>query len=153
MSSDDRQSNAKISAEGRAYVMQKLLDRGLVIEALPGHPPGVHLRVADQSGSWHANVQVRTSHKKVSLWPIGKSITEFAGPDCFYVFLRLDPEDAGYEVFLESAETVASGSEKAREDSLKRGNVEFPAWWELPKDEASRQRLREQWQFFGRAEP
>ena len=148
----DKQTNAEIAKEGQLHIIQKLVDRGLVPELPPTQPPGVHLRFANASGSWHANIQVRTSSKKETRWPIGRKFRDFVGPDCFYVFLRLDPEDADYEVFLESAEAVAAGAERAREESLKRGNAEFPPWWELPKDAAAVRELREKWQWFGREE-
>ena len=141
--------NALIGAAGVHHVASQLSLRGLIALPTIRNAPGVDLVAVTPTGSWHANVQVKTSQYKVSFWPLGKKFREFHGSDNYYVFVRWLPSESSFEAFLETADRVIQDASRAIEASRKRGNKEWSPWWPLPKDAASVDRVRKQWQDFG----
>jgi len=133
-------SNILIGIAGVHFVVYQLSLRGLIALPTIRNTKGADILVASTDGSWHANLQVKTSQYKVSFWPIGAAYERWLGKDNFYVFVRSLPKESRFEAFLESANVVAP---QVRRDK------DFAPTWLLPKDERELERLRGQWREFG----
>ncbi|MEX2245893.1 MAG: hypothetical protein WEC75_04320 [Dehalococcoidia bacterium] len=106
-------------------------------------------------GSFFAKLQVKTSQRKVTFWPIGKAYQRWRGEDCYYVFVRRLAAEGRFEVLLERASVVAEEVDRWEERWRQRGNAEFtPCWFlnepRVPPDPARHDRLVRQWESFGR---
>jgi hypothetical protein len=141
--------NALVGAAGVHYVASQLSLRGLIALPTIRNAPGIDLVAVTPVGSWHANVQVKTSQYKVSFWPIGQKFREYRGPHNYYVFARWIPAESRFEAFLETADRVIEDTSLAMEASRKKGNKEWSPCWPLPKDSSLVERLRRQWHEFG----
>ncbi len=101
-----RLDNALVGAAGVYHVAAELSLRGLIALATIRNARGIDIVVVNPAGSWHANVQVKTSQDKVAFWPISPKYREFSGSDNYYVFVRYLAKNARFEVFLETADQV-----------------------------------------------
>ena len=144
-----RPSTSLIGAAGVHYVASELSLRGLIALPTVRNAPGIDLLVTNQTGTWHANIQVKTSGTKVGFWPISSNYMDFKGPHNYYAFLRYLKSEARFEVFLETAQRVASDAKKDVEAAIARGNKPWAPWWPLPRDETNLARVRHQWATFG----
>ena len=141
--------NALIGAAGVHFVVSELSLRGLIALPTIRNTAGVDVVVVSADGSWHANLQVKTSRKRVKFWPVGKRYEQVCGKNNFYVFVRHIKREARFEAFLESADRVAEDIRASIESSRNRGSAEWTPCWSLPKDEEGRERVRQQWLEFG----
>ena len=139
-----------VGAAGVHFVVSQLSLRGLIALPTIRNTAGVDVIVANKEGTWHANIQVKTSRSRVSFWPVGKKYVEWIGENNFYVFLRYDPKLDSFEVFLESSREVAKncdeGVKREKEKGLKQCAPCFFAKGEY-------ERLRAQWENFGKDIP
>ena len=145
-----RIDNALIGAAGVHFVVSELSLRGLIALPTTRNTVGIDVVVVSLDGSLHANLQVKASKNKVTFWPVGKSYEKIRGRHNFYVFTRYLKKESRFETFLESADQVTKTVKARRELSRSRGYAEWAPCWFLPKDEASRERVRRQWLEFGR---
>jgi hypothetical protein len=141
--------NALIGAAGVHHVASELSLRGLIALPTIRNTCGVDLVAAAPTGTWHANVQVKTSQNKVRVFPLGKRFREFRGSDNYYVFVRWLSAESRFDMFLETADRVIKDTSRAIEAWRKKGNKEWTPCWPLPKDVASVEKLRKQWLDFG----
>jgi hypothetical protein len=111
--------------------------------------PGIDLVVVNPAGSWHANVQVKTSQHKVNFWPIGTKYHEFSGPHNYYAFVRHLTRGSRFEVFLETADRVIEDADRATAEARRKGNKKWAPWWPLPRDAEGVRRVQEQWERLG----
>jgi len=79
-----------VGAAGVHAVVSELSLRGLIALPTIRNTAGVDVIVANKAGTWHANLQVKTSRSRVGFWPIGKKYSDWVGPNKFYVFLRFN---------------------------------------------------------------
>jgi len=142
--------NALIGAAGVHFVVSELSLRSLIALPTIRNTAGVDVVVVSADGSWHANLQVKTSKNKVKFWPVSKRYEELRGKNNFYVFVRYLKKESRFEAFLESADRVAEEVKAASNTSETRGYAEWAPCWGLPKDEAGYERVRRQWLEFGR---
>jgi hypothetical protein len=96
-----------VGAAGVHTVAAELSLRGHIALPTIRNTAGVDVIVANRAGTWHANLQVKTSRSRVTFWPIGAKYPEWVGPSNFYVFLRFDRRLGQFEIFLESSGRVA----------------------------------------------
>ena len=144
-----RVDNALIGAAGVHFVVSELSLRGLIALPTIRNTAGVDVVVVSADGSWHANLQVKTSRNKVGFWPVGKRYEQVCGKNNFYVFVRYIKKEARFEAFLESADRVAEDIRASVERDRNRGLADWAPCWYLPKDEEGRERVRQQWLEFG----
>jgi hypothetical protein len=139
-----------VGAAGVHTVVAELSLRGLIALPTIRNTAGVDVVVSNKPGTWHANLQVKTSRSRVTFWPIGKRYAEWVGPNNFYVFLRFNKKLVQFEVFLESsvkvAENCADGVRREKEQGLKQWAPCF-----YPRD--GFEQLKAQWEEFGREPP
>ncbi len=131
------------------FVVSELSLRGLIALPTIRNTAGVDVIVASPDGSWHENLQVKTSKDNVNFWPLGQGYKRWQGEKNFYVFVRYLKREGRFEAVLESANQVAKDVEAAVEESRQRGNKDWAPWWPLPKDASERERVRRQWLEFG----
>ena len=105
--------------------------------------------VVNHDGTWHANLQVKTSGNKVKNGPIGNYYRKLRGRRNFFAFVRYLAEEEYFEVFLESAQKVAQQAEKRERLRAKKSRGGIGPAWGLPEDEKQVARLRKKWQNFG----
>jgi hypothetical protein len=139
-----------VGASGVHFVVSELSLRGLIALPTIRNTAGVDVIVANKKGTWHANLQVKTSRSRVGFWPVGKKYGEWIGKNNFYVFLRYNHKIGSFEVFLASSQEVADQCEEGRRQERERGLKEWaPCFY--PRGEL--ERLKKQWQEFGRRFP
>ena len=138
---------ALVGAAGVHTVVTELSLRGLIALPTIRNTAGFDVIVSNITGTWHANLQVKTARNRVTFWPIGTKYSERVSPDNYYVFLRFLPKVGQFEIFLESsqrvAENCAAGIKRAKERGLKNwgGSCFFPDSFD---------QLKSQWDTFGR---
>jgi hypothetical protein len=140
-----RVDNALIGAAGVHFVVSELSLRGLIALPTIRNTAGVDVVVVSADGSWHANLQVKTSRNKVGFWPVGRRYEQVCGKNNFYVFVRYIKKEARFEAFLESADRVAEGIRASVERDRNRGLADWAPCWYLPKGEEGPERVRQQW--------
>jgi hypothetical protein len=141
--------NALTGIAGVHFIVSELSQRGLIALPTIRNTAGTDIVATDLSGTWHANIQVKTSKNRVTFWPIGKHYADWQGDKCWYAFVRYLKTEGRFEVFMEGAERVAKRVAKNVERDRKRGNAEWQPRWGLPKNETEAKRLADLWRDFG----
>jgi hypothetical protein len=98
MASIARPANALIGSAGVHHVASELSRRGLVALTTTRNTQGFDVVVASPNGRRHANIEVKTSLKKVGFWPVGRRV--LTGSRNFYVFLRYLDGERRFQGFL-----------------------------------------------------
>jgi hypothetical protein len=120
---------------------------GLIALPTVRNTKGMDIVVHNQQGSLLANLQVKTSSKKVTFWPIGKTYRAWNGENDYYIFVRYYDEQ--FEAFLESAQNVILQVTRRQKEARKRGLREWAPCWHLPhKDRVSKPKL--QWRYLAK---
>jgi hypothetical protein len=91
---------ALIGIAGVHYVAAELSRRGLIALPTIRNTAAYDIIVATRDGKKHANIQVKTSQKKVSFFPMPSSDRVCAKPNDYYVFLRWLPKESNFEGFM-----------------------------------------------------
>lgn len=138
-----------IGAAGVHYVVSELSLRGLIALPTIKNTRGFDVIVTNREGTWHANLQVKTSSRKVPFWPVGKGFDKLRGKRNYYAFLRYLKKESRFEVFLESADRVADEVAKSEKEGKEQGFAEWAPCWYLPKKEKKKERLLRNWNKFG----
>jgi len=144
MISNNKISNDLVGIAGVHYVAYQLAMRGLIAMPTIRNTSGIDIIVTDPLTMKSANLQVKTSQKKVDFWPTSKPQKCIQGKNCFYVFIRTMPVQKIFQVFLEESEKVVSQVTKNVDDQIKRGRQPFPCWY-LPKEKQKQDLLESKW--------
>ncbi|MBN2594523.1 MAG: hypothetical protein JXA81_13525 [Sedimentisphaerales bacterium] len=135
-----------VGAAGVHTVVAELSLRGLIALPTIRNTAGVDVIVSNRTGTWHANLQVKTSRSRVAFWPVGAKYAEWENPNNYYVFLRFHPKIRQFEIFLESSKRVtencASEVNREKEKGLKKWTPCF-----YPRNGINK--LKAQWDAFG----
>jgi len=134
-----------IGAAGVHYVVSELCLRGLIALPTIRNTAGVDVVVVNKEGSWHTDIQVKTSRSKVTSWPVGTGYELWQGANRYYVFLRFDTKAGRFDAFLERADKVIENTAIGLEADKTHGRTLWPAF--RLEDQADR--LRGQWEQFG----
>jgi hypothetical protein len=135
-----------IGAAGVHVVAAELSLRGLIALPTIRNTAGVDIIAVNKSGAWRANIQVKSSGRKATFWPVGKRYESWCGADDYYAFVRFIRKEWRFEVFLETATRVASEVSRRADADRKRGLKEWAPCWYLPEDV---DRVARQWREFG----
>ena len=136
-----------IGAAGVHFVVSELSLRGLIALPTIRNTAGVDVVVTNKTGTWQANLQVKSSRSRVSFWPVGKKYDDWVGTNNYYVFVRYDPNIRTLEAFLASSEEVARLVAQGREMEKQKGLKEWaPCFY--PRGDLNR--LKAQWDGFGK---
>lgn len=150
MKESEKINNCLIGNSGVHWVVSELSLRGLIALPTMRNTAGIDIVVTNQEGSWHANLQVKTSKKKVKFWPIGTRYKELKGKRNYYVFLRYLKDESCFEAFLKAADKVVSQVDKEDLRCKRQGYTKWAPCWYLPKDNKQQLCLAKQWTDFGR---
>jgi hypothetical protein len=118
---------------GVHFVCAELYMHGLIALPTVRNTKGMDVVVLTQGGKFLANLQVKTSAKKVSFWPISEHYEDWNGKNDYYVFVRYVGNEK-FEAFLEPANRVIKDVNAVQEEEKKRGLVKWAPCWYLPKD-------------------
>ena len=136
-----------VGAAGVHAVVSELSLRGLIALPTIRNTAGVDVIVSNRTGTWHANLQVKTSRSRVSFWPVGTKYAEWVSVNNYYVFLRFNQKIKKFEIFMESSERVAencaTGVKLEKEKGLKKWAPCF-----YPRNRL--EQLAIQWETFGK---
>jgi len=135
-----------VGAAGVHTVVAELSLRGLIALPTIRNTAGFDVIVSNITGTWNANLQVKTARSRVNFWPIGEKYAEW-GPKNYYIFLRFDKKVGRFEIFLESSKKVsencAAEVKREKDKGLKKWAPCF-----FPRDGLDQ--LKSQWDAFGR---
>ena len=137
---------ALMGAAGVHFVASQLSLRGLIALPTIRNTAGIDIVVVNKSGTWQANLQVKTSRSKVTFWPVGKAYDAWRGRNNYYVFVRYVKAEGRFEAFLEPANRVAVHLDLRLTRDKERGVKEWAPCWFLAGEE---KRLRKQWHVLG----
>jgi hypothetical protein len=125
-------ANALIGISGVHYVVSELSRRGMVALPTIRNTAAYDIVVVNQSGNKHANIQVKTSSKKTSFFPMPPPEMVRAGARDIYVLVRWLENERKFEGFLltgrEAKQTVTEHREW-QQSNIEKGTrkVLFPA--------------------------
>ena len=143
-----------IGVAGVHFIVSELSLRGLIALPTIRNTMGVDIVVTKRDGSWHANLQVKSSQRRSGKnWPVGSRYSKLSGKDNYFVFVRYRGEQAlpKFEVLLENADhVIAQVNENQKARLIRRLKGRGPICWNEPGNEKARKRLLSQWQDFGR---
>jgi hypothetical protein len=137
-----------IGAAGVHFVASQLSLRGLIALPTIRNTAGVDIVVVNQEGELKANLQVKTSRSRVDFWPVGTRYPQWRSQNNSYVFVRYNPKIDGLEAFLDSSFAVAESVDQSEQDVKERG---LKAWSPCYYPKGELERLRSQWEEFGRS--
>ena len=133
---------ALMGAAGVHFVVSELSLRDLIALPTIRNTAGIDIVVVNKSGTWQANLQVKTSRSKVNFWPVGAHYEKWRGQNNFYVFVRYLRAEGRFEAFLKSSYRVAEQLSAWVMKEKQLGHKPWAPCWLLEKEEA---RLRQQW--------
>ena len=140
-----RKSVSLIGSAGVHYVCAVLNMNGLIALPTVRNTKGPDVVVLTENGDLSANLQVKTSSRKVSHWPIGNDYENWNGKNNYYVFVRYDAEQ--FEAFMASAEIVIQEVRSKQKEFRKRELKRWAPCWYLPHD---KMKTKMQWRLFSR---
>ena len=140
----EKLSNVLIGIAGVHFVVSQLSLKGLIALPTMRNTAGIDIIVSSPDGKNQAALQVKTSSKKVTFWPMSRPEKCLKGPRSYYIFLRYIPEDKRFEAFLEDGDKVTKQVIQNLKDQKEKGRSEFSCWY-LPSSEESIRVLREKW--------
>jgi hypothetical protein len=135
---------------GVHFVCAELYMHGLIALPTVRNTKGMDVVVLRQDGQFLANLQVKTSSRKVSHWIINKNYQDWNGKNDYYVFVRYDGEK--FEAFLESAYHVIKDVDAKQEEKKKRGLAKWAPCWYLPKG-SEKSKAKSLWRILSRFSP
>lgn len=140
---------------GVHFVVSELSRRGLIALPTTRNTAGIDVVVTNYQGSWHANIQVKTSKNKASFWLVGKNYRRHQGKRNYFAFVRFIPDsklnnDGYFEAFLESADNVIKITDKRHRKNTARGKFGIGPSWHLPTDPVKLKKLRKNWLNLGK---
>jgi hypothetical protein len=123
--------SALVGIAGVHYVAAELSRRGLIALPTIRNTAGYDIIVATPDGKKHANIQVKTSQKRVNFWPMPPADRICAKANDHYVLVRWVEKDKRFEGFMltgrEAEKEVAAAIERQEERRrIGRRKVLFP---------------------------
>jgi hypothetical protein len=143
-------SPALVGISGVHYVVSELSRRGLVALPTTRNIAAYDVLVARPDGTRHANIQVKTSLKRVNFFPMPPSEKIRAGTRDWYVLLRWLSAQNKFEGFMLSGYQARLEVQKGERFQNKRiaGGTRkktFPSIYVGPKVEDRARRWRKRW--------
>lgn len=95
-----RSSTTLIGIAGVHYVVSELSRRGVIALPTVKNTAAYDIVAMNVEGTRHANIQVKTSGKRASFFPMPDANDVRSGPHDYYVFVRWLKEEQRFEGFL-----------------------------------------------------
>lgn len=142
--------HALIGIAGVHHAVSELSRRGLVALPTIRNTAAYDIIVATPDGTKHANIQVKTSLKRVNFFPMPSGDRIAVGPRDWYVLLRWVAANNAFEGFMLSARDARDEVRKAeasqRKAIAKSSRTKlFPCIYVGPKVEQQAARWRSRW--------
>lgn len=143
-------SPALVGITGVHHVVSELSRRGLIALPTTRNIAAYDVVVATLDGRKHANIQVKTSLKRVTFFPMPPSDRVRAGARDWYVLLRWLPGGGRFEGFMLSGRHAlleVRRGEQFQTKRIARGTRKktFPSIYVGPKVEGRANRWRQRW--------
>jgi hypothetical protein len=135
MAKDPTLDKSLIGAAGVHFVVSELSLRGLIALPTIRNTASVDIVAVNKQGTWQANIQVKTSRSKVSLWPISENYPKWCGPNNYYAFVRYLAQEGRLEVFLETSIRVIEQVRVRQVQEAERGLAKRAPCWYLQGEE------------------
>lgn len=125
-------SHALIGISGVHYIVSELSRRGLVALPTVRNTAGYDIIVSNSEGTKYANIQVKTSLKRVAFFPMPPSKKINDHRTAYYALVRWLPKEGRFECFFlsgkEAKEEVLAG-EKIQKRKMQEGSRQkmFPS--------------------------
>lgn len=116
-------NNALIGIAGVHYVVSELSRRGVVALPTTKNIAAYDIVALNQTGTWHANIQVKASSKGVAFFPMPAAERVRTGPRDFYVFVRWLEAEKRYQGFLLTGKQTKLAVEEACSSQRKRMRI------------------------------
>lgn len=141
---------ALIGVAGVHYVVSELSRRGLIALPTVRNVAAFDVIVSTRDGKKHANIQVKTSLRRVSFFPMPRSDRVSANPRTWYVLLRWLNKEKCFEGFMlsgrEAREEVSRGERfQAKRIAAGTRKAPFPSIYVGPKAKKRPDRWRRKW--------
>jgi hypothetical protein len=141
---------ALIGIAGVHHVVSELSRRGLIALPTTRNVAAFDVIVSTPDGKRHANIQVKTSLKRVTFFPMPHSEQVSAGPRTWYVLLRWLSSQDHFEGFMLSGREARREVERGEKFQQKRitGGTRkklFPSIYVGPKSADRPNRWRTKW--------
>lgn len=137
---------ALIGAAGVHFVAAALSLRGLIALPTVRNTAGIDIVAVNTTGTWVANIQVKTSRSRVGFWPVSENFEHWTQPNNHYVFVRYVPKLETFEAFAETSVAVARQLRRRLKDEERRGLKKWAPCWYLEGKEGQ---LADQWARLG----
>lgn len=147
-------SHALIGISGVHYVVSELSRRGLVALPTVRNTAGYDIIVSNAEGTKYANIQVKTSLKRVSFFPMPPSEKINDHKTAYYALVRWLPRESRFECFFlsgkEAREEVRAG-EKFQRRKIREGSRQklFPSIYVSAKAGDKPNTWRSRWAEWG----
>jgi hypothetical protein len=122
-------SNDLIGISGVHFVVSELSRRGFIALPTVKNCAAYDVIVANQKGTKHANLQVKTSHGTRDFWPTPPSIKIRKGRDDYYIFLRWLGPEKRYQGYMLPGREVRNRVAQAEVVTKRRGQRPFGAFY------------------------
>jgi hypothetical protein len=119
-------NTALIGVAGVHHAISELSRRGMIALATVRNVAAYDIVVAAQDGSGHANLQVKTSSKRVAFFPAPHPDRIYPSKFDYYLLLRWSESDANYEGFLLTAKEAKAASQQSVDGQAERGHKIMP---------------------------
>jgi hypothetical protein len=135
---------------GVHFVVSELSRRGIIALPTIKNTAAYDIVAVNPEGTTHANIQVKTSSRRVNFFPMPPAEKVRAGKQDVYVLLRWVEKQGAYEVFLLTgcqARAAVSESVEAQRESIRRGTrtKEFPCVYVGPQNERKNRAWADAW--------
>ena len=134
---------------GVHFVVSELSRRGLIALPTVKNCAAYDIIVANQKGTKHANLQVKTSFGTGDFWPMPPSTKVRKGPDDHYVFLRWLGDEGRYTAYMLPGREVRSCVAQAEVETKMKGQRRFGTFYVGKKAHGRDRRWAETWQQWG----
>ena len=145
-----KSSHALIGIAGVHYIVSELSRRGLVALPTIRNTAGYDVIVSNVEGTQYANIQVKSSSKRVSFFPMPPSNKINDHKTAFYALVRWLEKDQRYECFFltgAEAKKAVQASEKLQKKNIMQGTRKklFPCVYVGPRVEEKAETWKERW--------
>ena len=145
-----RPTPALVGVAGVHYVVSELSRRGLIALPTIRNVAAFDVVISTPDGKKHANIQVKTSLKRVTFFPMPTTKRVSASPRTWYVLLRWLSAEKRFEGFMlsgrEAREEVRRGDRfQAKRIALGTRQALFPSIYVGPKAGKRANRWRKKW--------
>jgi hypothetical protein len=121
--------NDLIGISGVHFVVSELSRRGLIALPTVKNCAAYDVIVANQRGTKHANLQVKTSFGTRDFWPMPPSTKVRKGPDDHYVFLRWLASEKRFKGYMLPGRELRTCVSRAEAHTKKKGQRPFGAFY------------------------